>query len=89
MCSLQRNYDVIRNWERFETGPLTVFESSLHSSLRVRPPLTELYGSALAYYTIPIKEFGTHTPYHPFERNSKALFCGLLSSTSLGLLVYP
>ena len=24
MCSLQRNYDVIRNWERFETGPLTV-----------------------------------------------------------------
>ena len=25
MCSLQRNYDVIRNWERFETGPLTVF----------------------------------------------------------------
>ena len=26
MCSLQRNYDVIRNWERFETGPLTVTE---------------------------------------------------------------
>ena len=25
MCSLQRNYDVIRNWERFETGPLTVY----------------------------------------------------------------
>ena len=25
MCTLQRNYDVIRNWERFETGPLTVF----------------------------------------------------------------
>ena len=24
MCSLQENYDVIRNWERFETGPLTV-----------------------------------------------------------------
>ena len=24
MCSLQRNYDVIRNWARFETGPLTV-----------------------------------------------------------------
>ena len=24
MCGLQRNYDVIRNWERFETGPLTV-----------------------------------------------------------------
>ena len=24
MCSLQRNYDVIRNWERFETGSLTV-----------------------------------------------------------------
>ena len=24
MCSLQRNYDVIRNWERFETGPLAV-----------------------------------------------------------------
>ena len=24
MCSLQRNYEVIRNWERFETGPLTV-----------------------------------------------------------------
>ena len=24
MCSLQQNYDVIRNWERFETGPLTV-----------------------------------------------------------------
>ena len=24
MCNLQRNYDVIRNWERFETGPLTV-----------------------------------------------------------------
>ena len=23
MCSLQRNYDVIRNWARFETGPLT------------------------------------------------------------------
>ena len=21
---MQRNYDVIRNWERFETGPLTV-----------------------------------------------------------------
>ena len=28
MCSLQRNYDVIRNWERFETGPLTVHEIS-------------------------------------------------------------
>ena len=27
MCSLQRNYDVIRNWARFETGPLTVFWS--------------------------------------------------------------
>ena len=26
MCSLQRNYDVIRNWERFETGPLTVHD---------------------------------------------------------------
>ena len=25
MCSLQGNYDVIRNWERFETGPLTVY----------------------------------------------------------------
>ena len=24
ICCLQRNYDVIRNWERFETGPLTV-----------------------------------------------------------------
>ena len=28
MCSLQRNYDVIRNWERFETGPLTVYKRS-------------------------------------------------------------
>ena len=27
MCSLQRNYEVIRNWERFETGPLTVMIS--------------------------------------------------------------
>ena len=26
MCSLQGNYDVIRNWERFETGPLTVYQ---------------------------------------------------------------
>ena len=24
MFSLQRNYDVMRNWERFETGQLTV-----------------------------------------------------------------
>ena len=24
MWSLQRNYDMIRNWERFKTGPLTV-----------------------------------------------------------------
>ena len=29
MCSLHRNYDVIRNWERFETGPLTVTISCL------------------------------------------------------------
>ena len=29
MCSLQRNYDVIRNWERFETGPLTVYVFTL------------------------------------------------------------
>ena len=26
MCSLQRNYDVIQNWERFEIGPLTVIK---------------------------------------------------------------
>ena len=24
MCRLQRNYDVIQNWERFETGQLSV-----------------------------------------------------------------
>ena len=24
MCSLQQNYDVNQNWERFETGSLTV-----------------------------------------------------------------
>ena len=29
MGSLQRNYDVIRNWERFETGPLTVPNSQI------------------------------------------------------------
>ena len=29
MCSLQRNYDVIRNWERFETGPLTVNQKTV------------------------------------------------------------
>ena len=28
MCSLQQNYDVIRNWERFETGPLTVHDKN-------------------------------------------------------------
>ena len=32
MCSLQRNFDVIRNWERFETGPLTV---SLYMDLSI------------------------------------------------------
>ena len=29
MCSLQRNYDVIRNWERFETGPLIVCKKKI------------------------------------------------------------
>ena len=28
MCSLQRNYDVIRNWEIFETRRLTVFKTA-------------------------------------------------------------
>ena len=29
MCSLQRNYDVIWNWERLETGPITVHDEEL------------------------------------------------------------
>ena len=33
MCSLQRNYDVIRNWERFETGPLTVYHLRAHHKI--------------------------------------------------------
>ena len=35
MCSLQRNYDVIRNWERFETGPLSVIEPQYEISNNV------------------------------------------------------
>ena len=35
MCSLKRNYDVIRNWERFETGPLTVHYLTLTFTLNV------------------------------------------------------
>ena len=36
MCSLQRNYDVIRNWERFETGPLTVLvNTNLSGRLKI------------------------------------------------------
>ena len=42
MCSLQRNYDVIRNWERFETGPLTVFRTKA-----TFPKTTLFYKSAL------------------------------------------
>ena len=33
MCGLQRNYDVIRNWARFETGPLTDNPKSLISRI--------------------------------------------------------
>ena len=38
MCSLQRNYDVIRNWERFETGPLTVWALGQVEILRIFQP---------------------------------------------------
>ena len=50
MCSLQRNYDVIRNWERFETGPLTVFENIMEngaflqkSSKRANAPFSIIF----------------------------------------------
>ena len=38
MCNLQRNYDVIRNWERFETGPLTVLSNNTNPSLVLVQP---------------------------------------------------
>ena len=42
MCTLQRNYDVIRNWERFETGPLTVFSSSFNYFLSIPEELSSV-----------------------------------------------
>ena len=35
MCGLQRNYDVIRNWARFETGPLTVLAVLISNSEKI------------------------------------------------------
>ena len=39
MCSLQRNYDVIRNWERFETGPLTVMHKKDNFRINMKEPM--------------------------------------------------
>ena len=65
MCSLQRNCDVIRNWERFETGPLTVYTEGYNESTEpidattmTTPPSTtpDIYTTNCAMETSLIKD---------------------------------
>ena len=52
MCSLQRNYDVILNWARFETGPLTVLEFTSLDGAFVSSPV--VFASSVMFFVSSI-----------------------------------
>ena len=80
MCSLQRNYDVIRNWERFETGTLTVVPykhvklililNLFIVLLKQCYPFIVLYKHVLAYYQ------NVKLVHNPLHRGLKLWFFG-------------
>ena len=75
MCSLQRNYDVIRNWERFETGPLTVpfvqnkdccgrpwpaaYINIIQNTHQIQVLTEALCRAQAIFYSLPNNEWGT------------------------------